>query len=369
VLVISTQNFPPEIGGIGNLMYDLCQSLSAHEEQIVVFADHKKGFDIKNFDRAQAYRIYRSSGLKPLRRRLKARAIHRLVKYNTALKSNLIADSWKSLEHIQTKMFSRVVCLVHGTEIPPSKSGKKAGRIKASLSKADFIIANSNYTADIVSPFIDDEAKLRTIHPGIMVPQRDREMERQVATRLASNSPILITVARLEMRKGQQQVLKIMPELLMHYPELLYVIVGTGTEKDLLQETISQLGISKHVLFTGSLTGTEKNAYLANCDLHIMPGSIVGQDVEGFGMAYIEAGYFSVPSIASRAGGAPEAVLHNKTGLISEVDDSEQLLDNVIKLLQNNELRNTMGENASLWSRQLLWENQVLEYRKLLNES
>jgi phosphatidyl-myo-inositol dimannoside synthase len=366
VLVISTQNFPPEVGGIGNLVYSLCSEFATAGEKIIVFADRQRSADDKNFDKTQKFEIRRYSGIKPVRRRRKAHDIHQFGQNNLPDSPKLITDSWKSLELVDRRPFSKILCLAHGTEIPLQTWSFKLKRIHKSFSRADYIIANSHYTAGLVKPYADSPDKLRVIYPGLMPPQRDQGLELVTQKKLGQYRPIIITVARLEIRKGQQQVIKILPELIKQFPSLLYVIVGEGPQRKNLEETAKALGVDRHVLFTGLLQGPQKNAYLANSDLFVMPGLIIGQDVEGFGMAYIEAGVFGLPSIACRAGGAPEAVIHDKTGLLGDPAAPEQLQDNIVSLLNNSSLHQRLGANARKRSLEFLWDKKIVEYKQLL---
>jgi glycosyltransferase involved in cell wall biosynthesis len=99
-----------------------------------------------------------------------------------------------------------------------------------------------------------------------------------------------------------------------------------------------------------------------------MPGKMVGDDVEGFGLAYIEAAFHGVPAVASSAGGAPEAVLHENTGLVVPVNDSEKLLHAIQALLRNREHRLQLGENARLRAETFLWRNKCTEFEQLLDQ-
>jgi phosphatidylinositol alpha-1,6-mannosyltransferase len=157
-----------------------------------------------------------------------------------------------------------------------------------------------------------------------------------------------------------------MPDLLRTYTDLLYVVIGDGPELNRLKAACSKLKIEPHVMFTGRLDGAEKNAYLANCDLFVMPGKIVGEDVEGFGIAYIEAGYFGLPGIASDSGGAGEAILDGKTGMMCDPGNAGELDDRIRTLLDSPELRQTLGQQARQRAMEFLWEKKIREYREAL---
>ncbi|MEX2352962.1 MAG: glycosyltransferase family 4 protein, partial [Gammaproteobacteria bacterium] len=365
----TTQNFPPATGGIENLMYSLASALTAEGRSITVFADRSHGKDTADFDRSCNFKIIRYSGIKPWRRRKKARALEVFGKQAEHKPAILIADSWKSLEHPDCHDYSRILCLAHGSELPQQPASSKLLRLQKALSKATYIVANSHYTATQLQAYISDPNKIKVIHPGIDAPPRDAATEQKIYEIVGQNSPILLTIARLEQRKGQQNVIRILPQLIKYYPSLLYVIVGSGSNQALLEKTIKELGINAHVLFTGPLNARYKSAYLANSDLFIMPGSKVGQDVEGFGMAYIESACFGVPAIACDVGGAPEAVLHNQTGLVCAPGDLQQLQAGVRRLLQDQALYERLANNARDRSRKFLWDDKIKEYCDLLDHN
>ena len=88
--------------------------------------------------------------------------------------------------------------------------------------------------------------------------------------------------------------------------------------------------------------------------------------IEGFGIAYIEASLFGIPSIASNVGGTKEAVLHNKTGLILE--NLNDLKYNICELIENKEKRKLLGENAkNRAQKELHWNNQIKKYLNLIS--
>ena len=89
--------------------------------------------------------------------------------------------------------------------------------------------------------------------------------------------------------------------------------------------------------------------------------------IEGFGIAYIEAAQYGIPSIASNVGGTPEAVLHNKTGLI--INNFNELDESIKNLVENKQNRIELGQNAkNRAENELIWEKQVVKYNKLIDD-
>ncbi|MFQ5659591.1 MAG: glycosyltransferase family 4 protein [Gammaproteobacteria bacterium] len=366
MIIITTQCFPPRIGGIEGLIYGLCMALSERGHEVTVFADGDNSHNETSFDRAQSFAIRRHAGLKPLRRRKKARNIGQWLRRHKA--DGIIADSWKSLEHLPPGLSPLRLCLAHGMEIPEHTSRPKGRRIQASLDKATAIIANSRFTANRVRRYIQDPERLHIINPGIMPPQRpDLLQAERIKIRLNGRTPVLITVARLERRKGHHKVLSLLPQFIKNYPALLYVIIGDGPEYTALQGLTTKLGLEQHVLFAGVVGEQERNAYLEQSDLFLMPGSMEKNDVEGFGIAYMEAACFGVPAIAGHSGGAAEAVLDKETGLICRAGDDTALAAGLARLLADEDLRHRLGNNARERVHALLWPNIIKDYERLLD--
>jgi len=367
MIVISTQCYPPKVGGIEFLMSGLSAELSASGNDVVVFADGAGNKEERKFDTKQPYPVYRYAGIKLWRRRKKAKDIAHYITNHKLKNLTLLTDSWKSLELINQSHFDKILCLVHGTEISSKLSRKKATRIRDALAKSTHIIANSEYTAKRIRPHIDTDGKLRVIYPGINVPKKDTTIIEKVKRLLVDHDPVLITVARLEKRKGHHHVLELIPKLIKQFPKLIYIILGEGSQMSALESTIQSRSLQNHVLFMQTTNEQERNAYISNSDLFIMPGDIVENDVEGFGMAYIEAASFGIPSIACNVGGVNEAVVHNETGLVCPPGDQQQLYSYTLKLLEDSEFREKLGISAQKRSMNFLWPEQIKQYKKLLH--
>ncbi len=147
--------------------------------------------------------------------------------------------------------------------------------------------------------------------------------------RIGGRRPVIATVARLEPRKGVDAVIRAMPDVLARHPGCIYAIAGGGEDRERLEQLAADLNVRQAVLFLGRVTSAEKAALLAMADVFAMPVRREGRSVEGFGISYSEAGWFGVPALAGRDGGAGDAVLDGETGLLcdgaSQSRDHEQL--------------------------------------------
>jgi len=152
--LIITRSFPPEIGGMQNLIWGLTKTLSK-EFMIKVFADfHPLQED---FDKKVSFTIERTGGIKLLRKYRKAYLIHNFIKNNKHVKC-LIADHWKSLELIKSN--KKKICLIHSKEINHKKGSILNGRVLKVLNNIDKIIANSEYTKNLAINLGVDEDRI-----------------------------------------------------------------------------------------------------------------------------------------------------------------------------------------------------------------
>ena len=142
---------------------------------------------------------------------------------------------------------------------------------------------------------------------------------------------VLLTLGRLsatEQYKGFDEVLELLPELLRLYPDLTYLIVGDGDDRDRLQRKAQMLGVADHVIFTGYIAEPEKADHYRLADAYVMPGR-----GEGFGIVYLEAMACGVPVVASRLDGSREAVRSGELGIVVDPDDRKELRAGIIAAL------------------------------------
>ncbi|MCE9522588.1 MAG: glycosyltransferase family 4 protein [Alphaproteobacteria bacterium] len=343
MIVVTTQCFPPDRGGIEALMGGLADSLFAAGREVAVFADriHASDAQSRQFD----YAVHRFGGLRPLRRFLKARAVAHAVRSRKV--EGVFADSWKSVELLPA-LSVPIAVLVHGTEIPDAPSPRKRQRIRRALAKAHAVIANSAYTAHAVQAYLDDGARrVRVVHPPIGIQSEPSASAlAQVRTLTGSMGPVILTVARLEPRKGVDMVIRALPAIVRRHPGAVYVVAGSGDDLARLQQLARETGVAERVRFVGPVDGDIKAAFFASADLFAMPARKIGNSVESFGIAYIEAGWYGVPALAGRGGGAGDAVNDGVTGLLCDESDARDVEQKLLQLLDDDALKRRLGAAA-----------------------
>ena len=365
MFLIVTRNFPPNIGGMQILMGGLSESLLNHGP-VKVFTYECEGSNI--FDNKSSINIERIKGIKLFRKYRKANSVNDFIKENSNIRA-IIADHWKSLELLKIEHLkkSKTFCLLHSKEINHSVGSSLNKRLIKSTNKADFIIANSNFTRNLAVKVGIDSSKIHIIFPGIPKPRTIQNISKIEAEKIFGESfPKIITVARFDKRKGHDKILMLIKNLKPKFPKIKYISVGTGEEENNLVKLSKELSLEKEVTFLKNINEDLKIALITVSNLFLMPSRIEKNSVEGFGISFIEAASYGVASIGGKDGGASDAITHNKTGLICNGEDLNSIYDSVIDFFKNEKFI-IYGKNAKNFSENFHWNKVVKKYLKLIN--
>ena len=357
--LIVTSSFPPEIGGMQNLMWGLSNELSKNY-MIKVFADHNENY--KNFDEKVSFSIERVGGIKFLRKYRKAQLINEFIKENKI--EGIIADHWKSLELIRTH--KKKICLIHGKEINHEKGTSLNKRVLNVLNNVQIVVANSKYTKELAIKCGVDEDKIIVINPGVDLAQKlDKKKIDKVEFLLKHNSPRLITVSRFDKRKNHEKVIMALRNLKQIYPSIIYICVGHGEEEKNIKKLVEELDLKEQVMFFKDISNELKNTLLSKSNIFVMPSIIYKKSVEGFGIVYIEAAQYGVPSLGGKDGGAADAIEHQKTGLICDGNELDEIYTSISSMVENNKYLE-FGKAAKDQSSKFKWSEVIVEYKKIL---
>jgi len=365
MFLVVTRNFPPEIGGMQILMGGLSESLLNHGPVKVFAYETEKS---SHYDNQSSLNIERVKGIKLFRKFRKANVVNNFIETNPNIRA-LIADHWKSLELIRTEHFkkTKVFCLIHSKEINHEPGTSLNKRLIKSTNNADFVIANSNFTKNLAIKIGINPSKIVIIFPGINKPTQIKEATKIEAEKIFDESfPKIITVARLDKRKGHDKILMLIKNLKPKFPKIKYISIGFGKEENNLLNLNKELNLENDTHFLNNINQDLKVALISNANLFLMPSRIEKKSVEGFGISFIEAASYGVGSIGGKDGGAPDAILHNKTGLICDGNDLNSIYESVLKFFKNDNFIN-YGENAREFSEQFHWNKVVKKYLKLIN--
>jgi phosphatidylinositol alpha-1,6-mannosyltransferase len=183
------------------------------------------------------------------------------------------------------------------------------------------------------------------------------------------DKPTVLCLSRLVPRKGQDMLIRALPDVRSEIGDATLVIVGGGPDSKRLADLAHEHGVADHVVFTGSVPAQELAAYHNIADVFAMPARTRGRglDVEGLGIVYLEASATGVPVIAGDSGGAPETVRQGETGLVVDGRSTTQLTDALTALLGDPELCLSMGTAGREWVQsRWRWEHMAGRLRQLL---
>jgi len=238
----------------------------------------------------------------------------------------------------------------HGEEISICNTSRKLAWLAPRVyNQAAAIIANSRNTKGLLTEIGVLPEKIHVISPGVdpSTFQGGHHGGRVIRDRYKlGTSPVLLTVGRLQRRKGQDMVIRALPGIRRRTPGTVYVIVGAGEEERYLRELASDAGVQDHVVFVGTASADELPAYYAACDVFVMPSRQIGPDIEGFGIVYLEAGAAGKAVIGGRSGGTGEAIVDGVTGLRVDGNNLQEIESAVARLLSNPQEAGEMGENG-----------------------
>ena len=358
--LIVTRSFPPELGGMQNLMWGLTNELSKHY-MLKVFADY---FDNhKDFDEKVSFSIERVGGIKLFRKYRKAHLINEFIKENKV--EYIIGDHWKSLELIKSN--KKKICLIHSKEINHNKDTNLNKRVLNVLNNVETVVANSKFTKNLAISFGVQEDKIIVINPGVDPIQKlDKETIDKVENLLKHKTPRLITVSRFDKRKNHEKVIMSLRNLKQIYSDIIYICVGYGDEETNIKKLVEELDLKEQVIFFKDISNKLKNSLIAKSNVFVMPSIIYKKSVEGFGIAYVEAAQYGIPSIGGKDGGASDAINHEKTGLICDGNNLDEVYSTINSMLENKKYLE-YGKAAKENSVKFKWDKIIEEYKKILN--
>ncbi len=358
--LIVTRTFPPELGGMQSLMWGLAKEMSKNF-MIKVFADYQENH--KKFDEQASFSIERVGGIKLLRKIRKAQLINEVSREKNI--KGIIADHWKSLELIKSS--KRKYCLIHGKEINHPKGSKLNKRILKVINNVEKVIANSNYTKNLAIEIGVDEEKIIVINPGIdPVKNLDKKSIEKVGRLLKIKSPKLITVSRFDKRKNHEKVIMAIRNLKQLYPDIVYICIGYGDEEENIKKLVKELSLDSQVMFFKDISNNLKNALIAKSNIFVMPSIRYKTSVEGFGISYLEAAQYGVPSLGGKDGGASDAIQQGKTGLICDGNDLDDIYSSLNLMIENKKYLE-LGKNAKEFVTRFHWNIILKEYKKILD--
>lgn len=241
-----------------------------------------------------------------------------------------------------------VMIYAHGEELTGWGRGNKFKAMCFALQHADRVLANSDFTRDTLTSLIGVSPE----HVAMTYPTIDVDRYRPglpyddllAGIGLGKGQCLVLSVGRLQRRKGFDQVVRSLPGLVARGLDVHYALIGIGEDHEYLEGLAREGGVLDRVHLLGHVSMEDLPRWYNACDLFAMPNRDIGGDTEGFGLVYLEAGACVKPVISGLAGGTGSAVIDGVTGLRVDGEKVEAVEDAIAYLLTHPEEAHRMGE-------------------------
>ena len=370
--LIVTNDFPPRTGGIESFVLAMATRMPAGE--VVVHTARQRGD--QRFDAGLPFRVARDPSplLVPtpaITRRAAALARSEgcdQVWFGAAAPLGLMAA------RLRAAGVRRTVATTHGHEVWWASVPVTRGLLHRIGERNDVLTYLGEYCRARIAPALSPPARERMVrltpgvddavfHPGA----GGEEIRRRHGL---GGRPVVVCVSRMVARKGQDMLIRALPEIRRRVPGAALLLVGDGPYRRSLERLTHRLGLGRHVVFAGRIPWQATPAYYDAGTVFCMPTRTRrgGLEPEALGICYLEAAATGLPVVAGDSGGAPDAVLDGESGYVVDGRDVAAVADRCARLLADPELAARMGRRGRDWvAEQWRWDGLAARLRCLLS--
>jgi len=344
-VVLVTEWFPPDIGGVAAHVRDLALSLSARKHEVYVITrkkDRKREwpFELIELEYTDYLKtLYSIPGNTPLKKLLK-KIDPDVVHIHHAFTPISLAFTLTSTLNDYPTVLTNHSAYLYDYNALLKALGYVAFPVRRVLKRVDKIIAVSDVAAKFIKSFVPS-VPIEVIPNGVDVKKFNPRGSKKLRRSLNSDF-IILYVGRLVYRKGVHYLIDSMAFITNEHPKSALVIVGDGPLKRHLKERASELGLDKLVLFLGKVTDDELPDVYRSSDVLVMP-SLYG---ESQGIVALEGMASGLPVIASPVGGLREVITDRVTGLLLESISPRSIANTVLMLHSNPLLSKKISKKA-----------------------
>jgi phosphatidylinositol alpha-1,6-mannosyltransferase len=368
--LLITETFPPKTGGSGRWFWEVYRRQPVGQNLIAAGLDPQqemfdKTHDLRVMRMALSFKdlgMFSFAGMKGYWNALRTlMTVVRDQNIDQIHAGRCLPEGWLAWL-LKQRHGTPYICYVHGEEVKLPVEGESHGVMSSRqlrfitrnvMNEASFLVANSRNTERILLDEWDIPAeRIRLLYPGADC-NRFRPAPHDPVVRQAlgwGERPVVLTVGRLQSRKGHDQLIAALAHIRRRVPDVLYAIVGAGAERSRLERLVADLKLPDSVCFHGELDDESMLACYQQCDLFALPNRQIGSDIEGFGMVLVEAQACGKPVIAGASGGTAETMQIPETGRVVNCDSPDALGELVATLLLDTPLRTRMGIAARNWA-------------------
>ncbi|MFM8621552.1 MAG: glycosyltransferase family 4 protein [Candidatus Nanopelagicaceae bacterium] len=347
-----TNDFGPRAGGIETFMHGLIERFP--KDSVIVYTSQQG--DTRQYDQ----KWLADYGVQVIRDRAKIllptpRVIRKVRKVVATQNPASVVFGAAAPLALMGKALKvpRKIAITHGHEVWWAKVPPFNLAIRLIGNSVDHLTYLGEYTKSQISKPLSNRARaaMVQISPGIDTNKFKPVDAKGLRAELGlTDKEVIVSVGRLVPRKGQDQLIKALPQILKSRPSAHLLLVGTGPYKERLEKLIAERSLKDYVTFTGRVQYEDLAQYICVGDIFAMPSRsrLAGLEVEGLGIVYLEASACGLPVLGGDSGGAPDAVLPGVTGLIVNGREVSEIAIGVIKLLQSD--RSAMASAGRNWA-------------------
>jgi phosphatidylinositol alpha-1,6-mannosyltransferase len=339
-ILIITRNFPPLVGGMERLVFNIYKQLRTHFDCDIV-GPTGSGVVLQNGQKAWECRPSPVSVF----------IVTALLKsfWATARNEYQVCIAGSGVTALIAVIISRLrgihsITFIHGLDL--IANNRIYQKIFVPFIKySDIVVANSHNTAWLAEKVGVPGNKITILHPGVDMPEEKRGHRNFRESHNLQGKSLLLSVGRLIPRKGLAEFIRYsLPAVVRQHNNTAFVIIGSEPEDALdrggqvlkdIKAAIAETGLEQHVILVGQVEEPVLQAAYREADLFIFPLRGMPGDVEGFGMVAVEAAAFGLPTIAFSEGGVSDAVKQGESGFLVAPGDYDAFSKITINCLNN----------------------------------
>lgn len=351
--LLVTNDFPPRKGGIQTYLEGFARELDP--DSLVVYCSSPPDGGADEYDAAQPWTTIRYPGTVMLPIPSVRREMQRIIReqsieavwFGASTPLGLMAKAAKAAGA------GKVISTTHGHEVGWARVPAGRLALRKIFHDADVVTYLTKATLGRLRPLIGNTRIMRL--PGGISPEDfafSASWRHKLRARYGiGDEPTVVCISRLVERKGQDMLIRVWPRVLAASPRAKLVIVGKGPYQVGLRKMAQESPAAASIVFTGEVPFEELAAHYSLGDVFAMPcrTRAAGMDLEGLGIVYLEAYAAGLPVVAGDSGGAPEAVINGKTGVVCSGHHPAAVASALAYMLDNPSRAKEMGRSGLAW--------------------
>lgn len=361
-VLIVTRNFPPLIGGMEKLNYNIFQALASKFDTAISgpvgSSLYHNASRFVEFSSGPLWKYIVSSFFKTLYLSCKVKPEIVFCGSGAAILAGYFSAKITN---------AKLVCYLHGLDIV-ADSFIYQNLFLPLIKKSDLVFVNSNHSKALAVESGIDLNRIEILFPGVSMPDMIDSESLVMNFRQQYNltAPFILVAGRITRRKGVLEFIEnVMPALIAVFPELKLVVIGDEAKqamnqqlgvKDEIIQCVNDLHLQNNVCLLGGVTDHVLSSAFMSAEMLVFPLLDLPNDVEGFGMVAIEAAAHGLPTVAFSVGGATDSVSNDKSGWLIEANDYLKMTDIILERLGDKQIKGVTRETCIQFAAQFEWE-------------